>query len=102
MSGTRTLAALTALTGALLLPACAEPQMTSATPPPDAQCDTARLQNVVGHPGSAQLAEAARLQAGATTVRMVQHDQMVTREYQVGRLTLWLDANGRVREANCG
>ena len=102
MSGARMLAALAAVAGVLLLPACAQTPMTSATPPPDATCDAARLRNVVGQPGSAQLVEAARAQAGATTARMVRHDQMVTKEYQVGRLTLWLDANGRVREANCG
>lgn len=102
MSGTRVLAALAALAGVLLLPACAQPQMTSATPAPQAQCDATRLQDVVGQPASAHLLEAARVQAGATTARMVRHDQMVTREYMLGRLTLWLDANGRVREANCG
>jgi hypothetical protein len=105
MSGARTttaLAALAALAGALLLPACAQPQTSSATPPPDAQCDAARLSNVLGQPGGDQLAEAARVQAGARVVRIVRHDEMVTKEYLVGRLSLWLDASGRVREANCG
>jgi hypothetical protein len=102
MSDIRRVAVLAACAGVLLLPACAQPQMTSTTPPPQAQCDATRLQNVVGQPASAQLVESARVQAGATTARMVRHDQMVTREYMVGRLTLWLDANGRVREVNCG
>lgn len=102
MSGARLIAALAAACGALMLMACVQPQIASPTPSPDAQCDATRLQNVAGQPGSTQLAEAARVQAGATTVRIVRHDQMVTKEYLVGRLTLWLDAQGLVREANCG
>ncbi len=93
---------------ATALAACAQGPQPSASPgpassslPPQA-CDAARVRDITGLQGSDELAEAARTRAGADIVRMVAHDQMVTREYREGRLNLWLDAQGRVREVNCG
>lgn len=102
MSAGRLLLAAAGLAGVLLLPACAQTPMNSAPPSPAEPCDAARLRDVLGQPASDALAESARQQAGAETVRIVRHDQLVTKEYRVGRLTLWLDANGRVRNASCG
>jgi hypothetical protein len=67
-----------------------------------ANCDAAPAQVAVGRRGTPELAETARQQAGAATVRMLQHGQVTTREYLASRLTLQLDEAGFVVRVSCG
>jgi hypothetical protein len=94
---------LTAAAAALALAACAEiPPQPLPEPASPLGCDAARVKDIVGLEGSQELTQAARTRAGAEIARMIAHDQMVTREYREGRLNLWLDAQGLVREVTCG
>ncbi len=102
---------------ALALPACAPPSpplapgapsqvagtgRAEALPRASGSCDAAPAQDAVGRPASPQLAETARRQAGARTVRVIGHDDMVTKEYDTTRLNLQLDERGRVVRVYCG
>ena len=106
---------------ALMLPACsAAPAGGSVTTPPgssmpasptttaaasaptEASCNAQAVQDLVGRHASGLIAEGARQRAGAQRVRMIGHDEMVTKEYDAGRLNLQLDAQGRVARVYCG
>ena len=101
---------LLACGAAMMVPACsaapAVPQGTSTQAPPPAEasagCNARTVQNLVGQHASALIAEGARQRAGAVRVRMIGHDEMVTKEYDPGRLNLQLDAQGRVARIYCG
>jgi hypothetical protein len=57
---------------------------------------------LVGEPESAAVAEQARQQSGARTVRWLRPGQIVTMEYRDDRLNLELDANGKIIAIRCG
>ena len=80
----------------LALSACA-PLM-----PAEGACDASPAQALVGQSVTPQAAEAARLQAGARTVRVITHDQIISKEFDATRLSLQLDARGRVVRVFCG
>ena len=92
--------------GACALQLPASPGSSAAMPPPPmiapAQCNEDAAQFGVGKIADANLAEEVRVRAGATRIRMVRPGQMVTMEYDTARLTLDLDASGRVLRARCG
>ncbi len=89
-----------------LMSACAGP--TDAAPDNRAAsgsaagCNAQAVQDLVGQHASSLIAEGARQRAGAQRVRMIGHDEMVTKEYDTGRLNLQLDAQGRVARVYCG
>ncbi len=101
---------LLACSAAMMLPACsatpAVPKETLAAAPQPAEaaagCNARSVQDLVGQYASALIAEGARQRAGAVRVRMIGHDEMVTREYDPGRLNLQLDPQGRVARVYCG
>jgi hypothetical protein len=66
------------------------------------QCNESAARFAVGQVADAKLVEEARVKAGAQRVRMVRPGQMVTMEYDAGRLTLDVDAAGRVSGVRCG
>lgn len=79
--------------------------LNTAAPAPattEAGCNAQAVQDLVGRHASALIAEGARQRAGAQRVRMIGHDEMVTKEYDAGRLNLQLDAQGRVARVYCG
>ncbi len=80
----------------LALSACAHGVPTAGA------CDASLAQGVVGQSVTPQEAEAARLQAGARTVRVIGHDQILSKEFNTTRLSLQLDARGRVVRVFCG
>jgi hypothetical protein len=89
------------------LDACAQQLPPSALPQPPVtasgqQCNESAARFAVGQLADAKLAEEARVRAGAQRVRMVRPGQMVTMEYDAGRLTLDIDAAGRVSGVRCG
>ncbi|MFD0669603.1 I78 family peptidase inhibitor [Ramlibacter sp. MAHUQ-53] len=99
---------------ALALPACAQapssgPQPASltgqtvhaATPPNRCEAGPA-VKAIVGQRATRELLEQARARAGARILRVIGHDQMVTQEFNDSRLSVLLDAQGRVAEVSCG
>ena len=85
----------------LLLAACATP----ATDTPAAvagQCNADAAQAHVGHAASTDMVEAARKDAGADSVRTLTPGQMVTMEFDDTRLTIDVDAQGRITALRCG
>ncbi len=89
---------LALLPAALLLTACAT--QPDATPPTACNADAA--QRHVGHAATAEMIEAARKDAGASSVRTLKPGQVVTMEYLEGRLNLYLDASGKIERIGCG
>ncbi len=65
-------------------------------------CDAARAQGVLGQRATPQQAQTARAQAGARRLRVIGHDDSVTKEYDSSRLNLQLDEGGRVVQVYCG
>jgi hypothetical protein len=65
-------------------------------------CDASQAQGVVGRSVTPQEAQALRQQAGARTVRVIGYDQIISKEFNATRLSLQLDASGRVVRAFCG
>lgn len=97
------LATLLAWGAVLVLPACAQQGAGSSPAVREvAACDAARAQDALGKRGTPELAEAARREAGAKTVRLIRHGQVVTKEYLFGRLNLQLDPQGNVTQVYCG
>ena len=56
----------------------------------------------MGRAATRELLEQARQQAGARILRVIGHDQMVTQEFNTSRLSVLLDAQGRIAQVNCG
>lgn len=65
-------------------------------------CDESAARFALGQIADDKLAEQARSRANAQRVRVVRPGQMVTMEYDPGRLTLEVDAAGRVSGVRCG
>lgn len=94
---------------ALLLGACATgtspPAQPLAPPPPPLQqsgCDAAGAQFAVGQMFNAPLAEQARQGARAETYRRLRPGQIVTMEFNGGRLNIDVDAGERILQVRCG
>lgn len=92
---------------AVALAGCAQPphQVPPAPPPPivaPGQCNDAAAQFALGRTADAPLVDEARARAGVQRVRLVRPGQMVTMEFDYARLTLELDAAGKVVQARCG
>ncbi|HYM87415.1 MAG TPA: I78 family peptidase inhibitor [Pseudoxanthomonas sp.] len=92
----------------LSLAACAQtPAPVAAAPAPvadptsPAHCDASKATQAIGQLPDADIQEQARIAAGAEVVRVLGHNQPITKEYRVGRLNLVLDAEGRIASANC-
>ena len=83
-------------------PAPAAPAPSAAAPEPVYQCNADGARFAVGQPLSPQLEAAARVRAGAGTVRALKPGEAVTMELNGGRLNLDVDARGRVTDVRCG
>ncbi len=94
----------------LLLAGCATdsaPQATSTAQPDsaasaDAACKAGRAQFSLGETLSAELQEAARVHAGAHSVRVVRAGQPMTMDFDGERLNLHVDDDDTVTDARCG
>jgi hypothetical protein len=103
---------LSALVAAALLSGCAAPARVPApapapvavapAPAPQAKCNADGARFAIGEPASAQLEAAARVRAGAESVRVLKPDQVVTMEFNGGRLNLVVDARNGVTAVRCG
>jgi hypothetical protein len=87
----------------IVMTACAAAPAAEAVPVRGAgHCDAARAKALVGKARSKKLgAEALRL-TGASTLRWIGPDAMVTMDYREDRLNLHVDRRGRVTRINCG
>lgn len=99
---------LTAFGAAVLLAGCAAPAPAPApaapAPPPEPvyQCSADGARFAVGQPLTPQLEAAARVRAGAGTVRVLKPGEAATTELNGGRLNLDVDARNRVTDVRCG
>ena len=78
--------------------------MAQPAPPPGPvpACREAPAHFALGQPYSDQLGRRARRRAGAWTVRTIEPGKVYTMEFRADRLTMVLDARGRVRAVRCG
>ena len=94
---------LSLLSPLLLLAACAG---RPVTPPPAADapmaCNADAAKRYVGQPATAANVEAVRVASGATLVRALKPDQMVTLEYRGDRVNVLQDAAGIIERISCG
>lgn len=87
------------------LAACAQqqaPRQPAPPPPSGSACNAAPAQFAVGLAGTAELGERAMRAAGAQRYRLLRPGQVVTLEFDAGRLNLDLDAGGKVIHVRCG
>ncbi|MFC5499022.1 I78 family peptidase inhibitor [Caenimonas terrae] len=92
------------VTTMLAIGACAatpaEPPAT-ANPAPGS-CDASKAQFAIGHDAGLAIQDQARERSGAGVVRTVRPGQIITMEFRADRLTLELDASGKVTRVRCG
>lgn len=65
-------------------------------------CDAKAAAAYVGQAITDQVAEQAKVAAGARGVRVIRPGMAVTMDYRAGRLNLELDDQGRIAKASCG
>lgn len=70
--------------------------------PPPGNCDATQVQGLVGQPIDAASAGQAREDAGAASVRVIGHDQMVDARFDGARLSIETDPKGMVSGLRCG
>lgn len=99
---------LAAFGAAVLMAGCAAPTPAPApaapapSPEPVFQCSADGARFAVGQPLTPQLEAAARVRAGAGTVRVLKPGDAATTELNGGRLNLDVDARNRVTDVRCG
>ena len=84
--------------------ACAQQPAMNAKPAASspAACNAEAVADAVGKPMDAALQEQLRVRAQAQRVRVVRPGQMVTMDFDEARLTIDLDARGRITRVRCG
>jgi hypothetical protein len=65
-------------------------------------CRTDELSDLVGKPGTAEVAKEALRRSGARTFRRIEPGMAVTMDYRHDRLNMDTDANGTVTRFHCG
>lgn len=76
--------------------------MQPAGPGLDGHCDADAVQSLVGEQATDEVVEQARTDAGATLVRTLGPDEVVTLEYREGRLNVDVDDDGTITGLRCG
>ena len=95
---------LCALVGLTVLAGCSSPR-PHASPvwqPQGGTCSAGPAQSVVGQQATASVMEQARQRSGALMARILRPGQAVTKEVDAERLTLEVDAQGRIVAVRCG
>jgi hypothetical protein len=98
---TREACALAITLTALLAAGCTTAGPANPHFPKD-RCRASAAGFAVGAVYDIHLGERARRAAGAISVRVVGPDDIVTTGYKMGRLTVIVDASGRVSKLSCG
>jgi hypothetical protein len=65
-------------------------------------CNNSGLDRFVGQPATSEVGAEMLRASGARIIRWVRPGQAITMEFSAERLTVHLDANGRVERASCG
>lgn len=89
----------------LLLSACAAPPPSAPAPAADggpASCNAEAAQSLVGQPATPANIEAARVAAGAASVRALKPDQPTTMDYRHDRVNVLEDGAGTIARISCG
>lgn len=75
---------------------------TEPAAPAAGRCNAQPAQFAIGRVADAALENEARTRSGARIVRVLKPDQIVTMEFNAERLSLGVDASGRVTRVSCG
>jgi hypothetical protein len=88
----------------LMSASCASQAPTPVVPAalPPGRCSDTQVAALIGRSHSDRFIADARSATGATDVRAVRPGQAVTMDFRKDRLTVTLDAEGRVTAARCG
>ena len=93
---------VTTATSAASAPALSGPNVVKSGEPARNRCDGQGAQAVVGGKLDDSTLKKALAAAGADEARLLRPDSVVTKEYQMGRVNVVVDENGRVSRAYCG
>lgn len=83
------------------LAACTSIQPAPPIGKPDSACPPEALARYIGQQASSELAAVMLRDTKRTAIRWVQPGMAVTMDYRADRLTVYLDAAGRVERASC-
>ncbi len=83
-------------------PAPAPPPIGASTAPVGSTCNAQPAQWAVGKTATGAVVEQARVRANARMARVLRPGQAVTLEFDAERLSLRVDASGKVTAATCG
>ena len=73
-----------------------------ARPAGNRQCNAEPVQSVIGQSFTSSVADATRQRAGATTLRVLRPNELMTMEYNPFRLTVVVDEQNAVTSVRCG
>lgn len=115
MNNIQTALRAAALPGLLaLLAGCSAPQKSAPakptvarpigalTAPPGGRCNPDHAAWATGQPASARVVEQARVRAAARWVRLIHPGEVVSSDFDAARLSLQVDAAGKVKTGTCG
>lgn len=80
----------------------ADPLGGIKAPPAGTKCTAEGLESLIGKKRSAATERAARLGSGASAIRWITPDMMVTMDYREDRLNIHLGTDGRIGSVRCG
>lgn len=93
---------LTAAAASVALGACATAESIPVRgETPGGTCSDGRLGQFVGRQATSELGAEMRRLSGAAIFRWVPHGTLITMEYRSDRLTVFLDAQGRIERISC-
>ena len=90
------------LGSALLLTACATATAEEPQGAGGGECRTDGLAQFAGQPATAEVGAKILRVSGAGTLQWVEHDTMVTMEFNPTRVRAHLDTANRIESARCG
>lgn len=92
------------IASALLLSACmtTAPPMGGPMPPMEDRCNAELAMAAIGKPATAQVVEQARIDASAEIARVLRPGQVVTMEFQAGRLNVDVNDRNAIIGLRCG
>lgn len=99
---TRTLPRSALLAAALLAGCASSPDQDAPAAKGDGRCDAEAVQNLVDQRITTELAEEARVKAGAEYLRVVHPNQPVTMDYNPQRLNIDIDDDDSIIRLSCG
>ena len=66
------------------------------------ECDSNKVAGLIGRTRSAEVEAEAKRLSGASAIRWIAPDMMVTQDYRVDRLNLHTGVDGKIGSARCG